>query len=396
MRNPDPSLPVRFGNYELVKLLAQGGMADVYLARQLGITPLERYVAIKVLNAHRATDAESCALFLDEARVAGMLNHCNLASVYDANKLDGVHYLAMEYVAGADLRQIMEKAEQLDVSIDYAAAAHIVMQAAAGLDYAHRRVGSDGRALNLVHRDVSLSNVMVTHDGMVKVIDFGIAVSAASQHKTNPGIVRGKASYMSPEQCLGDPVDLRTDVFALGIVLYELTTGRRCFNGNSDYERMLAIVHGEYVAPSELIQDFPVALEQVIRTALALDPAHRYPSAAAMIDALEAVALLEGWTLGATSMQRMMRELFGEPDASWSDDYEDLTYVGEMPSACDELEAELLQATRVITKPRRFPRGTIDESFDAAPVETPLYCDDDARTRGRRSVSRLYCWPLAA
>src|SRR5690606_33851995 len=147
------------------------------------------------------------------------------------------------------------------------------------------------------------------HDGAVKVIDFGIATSTASVHTTNPGVVRGKAAYMAPEQCLGAPLDLRTDVFALGVVLYELTTGRRCFHGNSDFERMVAVVRGELVPPSAFIPDFPPALEQVIRTALALDPAGRYASAAAMIDALEGIAAHEGWTLGPATVRRVMRAL---------------------------------------------------------------------------------------
>jgi serine/threonine-protein kinase len=255
-----PSLS-QLGSYELVRPLASGGMADIYLARQSG---LDRYVAVKVLNSQRAGDRESCALFLDEARVVGMLSHNNLAGVYEGDSQNGVHYLAMEYVHGADLRTVLGRAEAMNLAIDYDSALAIVALSAQGLDHAHRRCDPDGRPLHLVHRDVSLSNIMVGYDGAVKVIDFGIATSTASIHTTQPGVVRGKASYMSPEQCLGDPVDLRTDVFALGVVLYELTTGRRCFQGNSDFERMLAVVRGDYVPPSVHVSDFPAALEQVV------------------------------------------------------------------------------------------------------------------------------------
>lgn len=234
----------------------------------------------------------------------------------------GVHYLAMEHVDGADLREILGRAQRHREALPYDCAVTIVAHAAAGLDHAHRRCAPDGRPLHLVHRDVSLSNIMVGRDGSVKVVDFGIATSAASLHTTNPGIVRGKASYMSPEQCLGDPVDLRTDVFALGVVLYELTTGRRCFHGDTDFERMLAVVRGNYVPPSVLVSEFPVVLEQVIDTALAFDPAQRFPSAAAMIEALDAVALLEGWALGTAITRRLMTELFGAGIAAgeWDDD----------------------------------------------------------------------------
>jgi serine/threonine-protein kinase len=355
------------GNYELVRLLAQGGMADIYLARQTG---LDRLVAVKVLNRQRANDAESCALFMDEARLVGMLSHANLAGVFEVAAEEGVRYLAMEYVHGCDLRELLGAAQKARAAVPYAAAVAIVKAAAAGLDHAHRRCGPDGRPLHLVHRDVSLSNIMVSHEGAVKVIDFGIARSQVSSHHTNPGIVRGKASYMSPEQCVGDEVDLRSDVFALGVVLYELTTGRRCFGGASDFDRMLAVVQGVYTPPCELYKEFPVALDAVIRTALAADPADRYASCAAMIEALEHAAALEGWDASTAAVVRLMAGLFGS--VAPSVEVAEPTLVSAAPP------------TRVMTKPRRFAHGTESDMWE-----------DDAPTRGRRSLSRMRS-PLAA
>ncbi|HUS29514.1 MAG TPA: serine/threonine-protein kinase [Kofleriaceae bacterium] len=377
----------RLGNYELVRLLAQGGMADIYLARQHG---LNRLCAVKVLNGQRARDAESCALFMDEARLAGLLTHANLASVYDVAAEDGVHYLAMEYVQGADLREILARCEQKQMAVTFESALTIVAGAASALDYAHRRCDADGRPLHLVHRDVSLSNIMVGHDGSVKVIDFGIAISTASMHHTNPGIVRGKASYMSPEQCLGDAVDLRTDVFALGIVLYELTTGRRCFSGNSDFERMLAVVQGEWTAPRDFIPEFPESLEQVIKTALALDPDHRYSSAAALIEALEAVAMLEGWTLGTAATVELMQSLYATQQQTWATAANDDETVVTPPPA---------PPTKIMTSPRRFARGTESDVYEpvvvvevpeAANVPAANDWQDEAPTRGRRSMPRMW------
>ena len=356
------SLPLmtRLGNYELVRLLAQGGMADIYLARQNG---LDRLVAVKVLSSARANDADAAALFMDEARLVGMLSHANLAGVFEVAAADGVHYLAMEYVKGCDLRELLGAAQKAKVALPYEAAVAIVMGAAAGLDHAHRRCDPDGRPLHLVHRDVSLSNIMVSHEGAVKLIDFGIARSQVSSHHTNPGIVRGKASYMSPEQCVGDAVDLRTDVFALGVVLYELTTGRRCFKGASDFDRMLAVVQGVYTPPCELYASFPVALDRVIRTALAPDPADRYASCAAMIEALEHACRLEGWDASTGAVVRLMTRLFG---------------VQTPP-------VEVADPTQpVVMLPRRFARGTESDAGE-----------DDAPTRGRRSLSRMWS-PLAA
>jgi serine/threonine protein kinase len=365
------------GDYELLRLLAQGGMADIYLARRRG-GRLERHLAVKVLNSDRANDSEACALFLDEARLLAMLNHHNLATVHEVDVEGGVHYLAMEYVHGADLRELLAAAQKIDAAIPYDAAIAIVSAAASGLDHAHRRCTPDGRPLHLVHRDVSLSNIMVGHDGAVKVVDFGIATATVSVHRTNPGIVRGKASYMSPEQCLGDPLDKRTDVFALGIVLYELTTGRRCFPGNSDFERMLAVVNSDFVLPSSVVPSFPAELEDVICTALSTDPTQRYASAALMIEALERVVAGRGWASGARPIASVMQALFGEVPEPWTEPAAAPrdTVVGVMPPAHEP--------TVVITKPRRLARGT---ESDVTAVEE---VEEDQPTRGRRSLPRLF------
>ena len=311
------------GNYELVRLLAQGGMADVYLARPIG---LDCDVVLKVLNAACENSAEARSLFADEARIARVLRHPNLATVYG---IAHERYLAMEYVEGADLRELLVIATQTGRTISFEAAIAIVAAAASGLDYAHRQCDPDGSPLHLVHRDVSLSNIMVRHDGVVKVIDFGIARSGSSVHVTDPGVVRGKASYMSPEQCLGSAIDCRTDVFALGVVLYELTTGRPCFDGATTFSRMLAVVHGEYAAPSTIDARYPAALERVIRKALAIDPAHRYQSAAELVAALRDVARGHAWSCDQRCIAELMTELLGPQGHDFDDD----THIGPPPFA---------------------------------------------------------------
>ncbi len=350
------------GRYDLMRLVAKGGMADIYLG-----TAGERVVAIKVLNEERASDPEARALFGDEARLLALLDHPNLAKVEEVDVDRGTCFLAMEYVHGRDLREIMLAAGKANREIPYDAAVAIVASAAAGLDHAHRRCGPDGRPLHLVHRDVSLSNIMVGHAGEVKVVDFGIASATVSSHVTNPGVVRGKASYMSPEQCLGDPVDLRTDVFALGVVLYELTTGKRCFAGQTDFERMLSVVRGEYVGPSVHCPDFPRGLELVIATALAPNPDQRYSSCAALVEALDRLARAEGWASGPQAIAALMRDLFGAVPAP-----------AELAPA--EPTTEGVPPTVVITK-RRLARGT--DAEHCVP-ET-----EDEPTRGRRSVPRM-------
>jgi serine/threonine protein kinase len=366
----------RMGGYELLRPLAQGGMADLYLARRLGPGQFERQVALKVLNQRRANDAEACAMFLDEARLVAMLNHHNIASVLEVDVVDGQHYLAMEYVHGADLREVVCAAQRAGTMVPFETAISIVCAAAAGLDHAHRRCGPDGKPLKLVHRDVSLSNIMLGHDGSVKVIDFGIASTTIASVHTSPGVVRGKASYMSPEQCLGDRIDHRSDVFALGVVLYELTTGARCFHGKTDFDRMLAVVRADYIPPSDLVASYPAALEAVIRTALAGKPERRFASASAMIEALERVAAGEGWVGGTGAIQRLMRGLFGDTAAPPppSDD----APVTERHA--NALLPSLAEPTRLAC---RLARGTETRVFDDS------FEDDlDERTRGRGPLRR--------
>ena len=378
----------RLGTYDVIKPLAQGGMADVFLGRT-GDT----HVALKILNAQRSLDRESCALFLDEARVVSLLSHKNIAQVLGAEVLGGLHYLAMEYVHGADLREILLAAAHANAAIPFEMSLSIVAQAAAGLDHAHRRCDSSGVPLRLVHRDVSLSNIMVGHDGVVKVVDFGIARSTMSTVHTSPGVVRGKASYMSPEQCMGDSVDHLTDVFALGIVLYELTTGARCFHGKTDFERMLSVVRGDYILPSNLVADYPLELEQVVRTALAADPAMRYPSCAAMIEAIERVMAGRGWTSGADTIRNVMHSLFGDVREPWRKADEEAPNTEVHATVSPEPGASSALVTAKLSRPRRFPRGTLSDIYDPKDWRADA---DEAATRGHRRMRRASSPRLAA
>ncbi|HEU4727400.1 MAG TPA: serine/threonine-protein kinase, partial [Kofleriaceae bacterium] len=372
---PQLPLPSRLGSYELIRPIAQGGMADIYLARRAGPGQFERHVAIKLLSPARAGGAEACAMFLDEARLVALLNHQNIAAVLEVDVVDGKHYLAMEYVHGVDLRELLAAAQRAGTLPPLPVALAVACAAAAGLDHAHRRCGPDGRPLELVHRDVSLSNIMVGHDGSVKVVDFGIASTNIASVHTLPGLVRGKSGYMSPEQCQGDPVDARSDVFALGVVLYELTTGARCFRGRTDFDRMIATVRGDHVAPGELVPGYPPELAEVIHTALASDRDARFASAAEFARALEGVALSRGWALGAGAIQRTMRDLFGEVPEPW-------TVCAEDAPATEPHAMVSLGAISELTRPaRRLARGTrCDE----------LATDDelDERTLGRGPLRR--------
>jgi serine/threonine-protein kinase len=308
---------LRVGRYEVISHLATGGMAQIYLARQTGLGSFERHVVLKTIVRERATDQRFVTMFLDEAKLAATLNHQNVAQVYEVDHADGAYFMAMEYVHGENARAILETTIRRGWTIPLELALMIVGGAAAGLHHAHERRAKGGQPLNIVHRDVSPANIMVGFDGSVKVLDFGIAKAEERATKTLGGAIKGKYGYMSPEQCKGQPIDRRSDIFALGIVLYELTTLRRAFKGNDDFETMKRIVEGDVMLPSTAVPGYPRELEQIVLTAMANDQAARFQTAQQLIEALDAFAVREKLTGTNTSMGRFMVQLFGTKKEPW-------------------------------------------------------------------------------
>ncbi len=316
--------------------LASGGMARIFLAKTGGIAGFERYIVLKMILADRMHDATAVNMFLDEARLAASLNHHNVAQVIEVGNEGGVYYLAMEYVHGQDLRAILASAGSKGKRVPLDVALAAVAGAAAGLEHAHDRRGSDGRPLNIVHRDVSPSNVMVGYDGSVKVLDFGIAKAAERTVETQSGMIKGKFAYMSPEQCRGRDVDRRSDVFALGILLYEATTQHRCFRAESDYDTMTRVVTGDVVRPTRVVAGYPPALEAIVMKALATDAAQRYQTARLMLEAIEGFASSAGLALTGVPVSRFMLELFGTVVEPW---------LQKMPSVTGELVLNRQEST---------------------------------------------------
>ncbi|HEX7838237.1 MAG TPA: protein kinase [Kofleriaceae bacterium] len=303
----------------MISHLATGGMAQIYLARQTGLGSFERHVVLKTILRERATDQRFVTMFLDEARLAATLNHQNVAQVYEVDQADGAYFMAMEYVHGENTRAILETTIRRGWTIPPELAVMIISGAAAGLHHAHERRGKNGQPLQIVHRDVSPANIMVGYDGSVKVLDFGIAKAEERATKTIGGTIKGKYGYMSPEQCKGKPIDRRSDIFALGIVLYELTTLRRTFKGNDDFETMKRIVAGDLVLPSTVVPGFPRELEAIILTALSPDPAARFQTAQELLEALDAFTVRAKLTGTNTAMGRFMLQLFGTKKEPWID-----------------------------------------------------------------------------
>ncbi len=310
-------MPTRVGRYEVISHLATGGMAQIFLARQSGLGSFERHVVLKTILRERASDQRFVTMFLDEAKLAATLNHQNVAQVYEVDQADGAYFMAMEYVHGENTRAMLETALYRGWTIPLELAVMIISGAAAGLHHAHERRGKNGAPLNIVHRDVSPANIMVGYDGSVKVLDFGIAKAEERATKTVGGTIKGKYGYMSPEQCKGKPIDRRSDIFALGIVLYELTTLRRAFKGNDDFETMKRIVSNDLVLPSIAVPGYPRELEAIVLTAMANDANARFQNASEMIEALDAFAVRAKLPGSNTAMGRFMTQLFGERKEPW-------------------------------------------------------------------------------
>ena len=269
-----------FGKYFLLERINVGGMAEVYKAKTVGVEGFEKLVAIKRILPSVAEDEEFIKMFVDEAKITSQLSHANLAQTFDLGKIDDTYYIAMEYVPGKDLRAVFERMKRQGQRMPLTLAAYVVSRVCEGLDYAHRKRDAAGRELHIVHRDVSPQNIILSYEGEVKLIDFGIAKAANKITKTQAGILKGKFGYMSPEQVRGLPLDGRSDVFAAGIVLYELCTGERLFTGTSDFSVLEKVQQAKVAPPSQVEPSIPLKLERVMLKALAREPEDRYQHAA--------------------------------------------------------------------------------------------------------------------
>lgn len=282
----------QLGRYELIKRIAVGGMGVIYLAKSRGAGGFEKTVIIKKILDHLADEPEFITKFLDEGRTVVHLTHGNIVPVFDMGAEDGEYFIAMEYLPGRDLRDVLKSLSQEGALIPMSLAVFIAIEACKGLDYAHRCTGEDGKPLGIVHRDVSPSNIMLSRDGEVKIIDFGIARATGRVAKTMTGRIQGKVCYMSPEQASGKSVDHRSDIFSMGVVLYEMLTGVRAFQGDSDLQSLDFVRQCEVAPPSEVNPEIPAELDAIVLRALTAERDARYQT----IDALH-VELLE-WLYG--------------------------------------------------------------------------------------------------
>jgi serine/threonine protein kinase len=309
--------PQRFGKYQIVERIAAGGMAEIFKARLDGIGGFHRTFAIKRILPHLTTNPEFVDMLVDEAKIAGLLSHANIVQILDLGTIDQQYYIAMEYVNGRDLGQLLARCVDKGITLPVPHAVYVLLEMLKGLEYAHnRQVMRGGRPvpLHIVHRDISPANVLVSFQGEVKLTDFGIAKASVKALETMSGVVKGRFDYMSPEQAQGRDVDQRSDIYSAGVVLYEVLTGRHPFRRPSELATIEAIRKGTYEPPSYVNPDVPYALDLVVEQALQIDPAERFATAGAFKDGLDRFFHESGFIFSASTLAAFLKGLFPESE----------------------------------------------------------------------------------
>jgi len=305
-------MAVAFGKYELLRKLATGGMGQIFLARPSGAPGLTKLLVVKRLLPHLATDRSFLNMFLDEAKIASRLDHPNIVRIHELGQAQGSHFLVMDYVAGEDLRTMGEYAQAVGKPIPLGVALRIIADAALGLHHAHQVKDAKGRPLGLVHRDVSPPNILVGFDGATKLIDFGVAKAAGRLQETATGFLKGKYPYMSPEQIDAAPVDQRSDVFSLGVILWELATRQRLFKGSNELTTARLVSDCSVPPPQRVNRDLPKEIDRVILKALQRNRDLRYPDAAAFRGAVEAFIAAQGLEGSRQDVADYLRDLYAD------------------------------------------------------------------------------------
>lgn len=308
----DSELPKTIAQYEIIRKLAQGGMAEVFLAKQKGYQGFEKLVVIKRILPELANSEDFIRMFLDEARTAADLRHSNIVQILEVGQEHGNYHIVMEFLHGQDLRRVLRQQLSQGARVPLQHALQIILDSAAGLHNAHQKKDMNGRRLGIVHRDVSPQNIIVTYEGNAKIVDFGIAKAATQTVKTKTGVIKGKYSYMSPEQASVAPLDHRSDQFALGIVAYELILGKRLFKYPNEMMTLHAVIECKITPPVNVLPGFPQALNDILMKALSPQAEDRYPDMMAFSDAIEEFMANEGLVHGPARVSKYMKGLFAK------------------------------------------------------------------------------------
>jgi len=383
--------PIPFGKYYLLDRINVGGMAEVFRAKAFGVEGFERLVAVKRILPSIAEDTDFITMFIDEAKIAVQLNHANIAQIFDLGKVGDAYFIALEYVHGKDVRTVFDLARKENETLPLGMACYVMMKVLEGLDYAHNKRDANARDLELVHRDISPQNLLISYDGDVKLIDFGIAKAAGKAGKTQAGILKGKFGYLSPEQVAGAEIDRRSDVFGAGIVLYELLTLERLFVGDSDFSTIEKVRSVAIPAPTTYNKKIPPELERIVLKALSRDVSQRFQTAMELHDALQSFLYSSGEAFARRDLSAWMRKHF--PDdvtgahVAWSDAADE---PHEAPSSEHTDQAPTFEPTEskaVITETREAPvEGKPSKKSTIVGMPAVLPPADLAAPRAGRSV----------
>ena len=381
-------LPRPFGKYVLLRRIAAGGMAELFLALQRSVAGFEKLIVIKRILPSMTQDRAFIDMLLSEARIAATLSHPNIVQIFDVGQHEGAFYIAMEHIHGEDIQSVVRAMKGKGLSeFPLEHALSLIIGTCAGLAYAHDRRDLEGAPLHIVHRDISPRNIVVSFTGDVKVVDFGIAKTGLEPgEETRAGQLKGKAPYMSPEQASGKPIDHRSDIFSTGIMLFELTTGRRLFRGASEFDTLKMICDKEYPLPSEVVPDYPPELEMIVMRALSKSPDDRYASARDMQSDLEAFVRRERIAVSQVSLAQWMAFLFAEQLAQQKEALQDVKALADVIAAQHDLgtdtsgsstgvlaAAGTAQGQGSLAGRRAVWLGTIGAAVFAGAVGTALY-----------------------
>ena len=375
---PD-EVPDQIGRYEVIQHLASGGMADLFLCRQTGPMGFEKVAAVKKIRGRHSDDSEFLTMFMDEARIAALLNHPNIAQIYELGNEEGSPFLAMEFVNGRSLSAIFKKSLARGLVMPEHIVAGIMRGIVRGLVYAHERKAPNGQPLNLVHRDVTPQNVLVSHDGQVKLVDFGIAKAANQVARTRHGVIKGKYSYMSPEQVRSKPLDGRSDVFAVGILMYEALTAHRPFKRATTVETLKAVIQDLPPDPRRYNAAISKPMIDIIARALFKKKSRRFADANTMLLALEKVLHDHDEPVTAGVISRWVNQLF-EADQDRAERTIVLQDIGELLLPDAESMSIALEVESEAVEEQGIPEHTVISML------SEVQADDQSGLSGSLSV----------
>lgn len=350
--------PKQFGKFFLLDKLAVGGMAEIYKAKTFGAEGFEKLLAIKRILPHCAADKDFISMLIDEAKLSVLLSHANIVQVYDLGKVGDDFFISMEYISGVNLRDLVYRCRELGKTIPTDIAVYILSEICKGLDYAHRKTDMNGQPLNLVHRDISPQNILISYEGEVKIVDFGIAKAAMNISHTMAGILKGKIAYMSPEQALGKSVDHRTDIFSVGILLYECLTGEKLFTGESQFE-VLKKIRSTKIDLARLPVSIPKPLQVILARALAYFPKDRFQSAGDMQIELTKYLYSTYHDFSPQKLAGFVREVFSTQIAQQRERAQSVVLreskTGSISLAQEALQEEIVHRDEMAAKSMRTP-----------------------------------------